>query len=392
MNNAAIVVKLSNVRKHPNADRLQLASALGYTVIVGTEIKSGDIGLYFPDGTRIGYEFAVANNLIRKKDEAGNNIGGLFEENRRVKTVKLRGEKSEGFWIPIGSLKSFGDVSGLKVGETFHIFSGKEICIKYEVITRVARPNSKPESIMMPKHMDTEHLRTYINNIGIGELLILTSKSHGTSFRVAKVLKNNQKWWQKLLRIPNNVWEVAHGSRNVVLGDKCDQIRLNVRNFFDPMLRKGEAIYGEIVGFDPMPIMPVCQNAVLGKEFVKTYGASTTWTYGCAPGTWRVLVYRITTCNEDGFITELSWEQVKERCKELGVDHVYEFEKLIYDGDQDRLLEHIDKLSQGPDPLDHSHIKEGVVVRIERAKPKFVKHKSFEFKVLEGIVEPPQEE
>ena len=33
--NNAIVVKLNNVRKHPNADRLQLASVLGTTVVTG---------------------------------------------------------------------------------------------------------------------------------------------------------------------------------------------------------------------------------------------------------------------------------------------------------------------------------------------------------------------
>lgn len=93
MTNAAIIVKLSNVRKHPNADKLQLASALGYTVVVGLEIKSGDLGIYFPDGTRIGPEFAAANNLVRLKDEAGNNIGGMFDNNRRVRTIKLRGDQ-----------------------------------------------------------------------------------------------------------------------------------------------------------------------------------------------------------------------------------------------------------------------------------------------------------
>lgn len=271
------------------------------------------------------------------------------------------------------------------------MFGGKEICVKYEA-RRIKRPNAKPENVMMPRHMDTEHLRTYINNINVGELLILTAKAHGTSFRVAKIQKNNQSWWQKLLRISNNIWEIVHGSRNVVLGDNCDSIRLKVRDLFSPLLRKGEAIYGEIVGFDPRPIMPTCQNACLGKDFVKTYGPTTTWTYGCAAGCWKVLVYRITMCNEDGFITELSWEQLKERCNEIGVAYVHEYERLIYSGDQESLLRNAEYLSQGPDPLDPTHIREGVVIRIERAKPKFIKHKSFEFKVLEGIVEPPEEE
>ena len=41
----------------------------------------------------------------------------------------------------------------------------------------------------------------------------------------------------------------------------------------------------------------------------------------------------------------------------------------------------------GPDPIGKTHTREGIVVRIIN-RPKFaaVKHKNFEFKVLEGII------
>ena len=47
-----------------------------------------------------------------------------------------------------------------------------------------------------------------------------------------------------------------------------------------------------------------------------------------------------------------------------------------------------DDFVQGNSTLDDTHIREGIVVRLEKAngRMKCYKHKSFEFKVLEGIL------
>jgi hypothetical protein len=48
----------------------------------------------------------------------------------------------------------------------------------------------------------------------------------------------------------------------------------------------------------------------------------------------------------------------------------------------------VDHLAQGNSLLDIRHLKEGVCVRIDQhgIRPKVYKHKSFNFKVLEGII------
>src|SRR5687768_2017671 len=103
----AVVTKLTNVRKHPNADRLQLADCCGEQVIVGFEDKEGELGLYFAGEGRIHIDFLKANNLLSYKDENGERKGGLFDEKGKVRTQKLRGEKSFGFWCPINYLKQY---------------------------------------------------------------------------------------------------------------------------------------------------------------------------------------------------------------------------------------------------------------------------------------------
>ena len=97
----AYVTTLKNVRKHPNADRLQLAECFGNTVCVNMDYTENQIGIYFPTDGQLSVEFAEKNNLLRKKDADGNNIGGYMDPDKRnVTTIRLRGEKSDGLFLP----------------------------------------------------------------------------------------------------------------------------------------------------------------------------------------------------------------------------------------------------------------------------------------------------
>ena len=60
----------------------------------------------------------------------------------------------------------------------------------------------------------------------------------------------------------------------------------------------------------------------------------------------------------------------------------------IYNGNPQDLLDTVDKLMDGPSVLDHSHIREGVVVRAEtpNGRTLFMKSKSWAFGVLEGYL------
>ena len=51
----------------------------GNNIIVDLSYKEGQRVVFFPVDGRLSDEYAEANNLVRKKDEAGNNIGGYLE-------------------------------------------------------------------------------------------------------------------------------------------------------------------------------------------------------------------------------------------------------------------------------------------------------------------------
>ena len=124
----AYVTALKNVRKHPNADKLLLAECFGNTVCVDLSYSEGDIGIYFPTDGQLSEEFACENNLLRKKDEFGNNIGGYLDpEKRNITAIRLRGEKSEGLFLPLSCLeycyKGKTEVI-LNVGEQITVVNG----------------------------------------------------------------------------------------------------------------------------------------------------------------------------------------------------------------------------------------------------------------------------
>lgn len=442
----AIVTQLKDVRPHSNADRLQLATVFGNTICVDLSYTEGQLGIYFPTGGQLSTKFAEANNLLRKKDENGNNIGGYMDPDKRnVTAIKLRGEKSDGLFLPLASLASFGDISTLRVGDRIDVFNGEEICTKYIPKTNARRGHVSegnrtrktrvPLAPTFAEHADTEQLAYNLGAFKTGDELEFTLKMHGTSQRTGylKVLTGYKKtFWDKLFRregTPIYDWGYVTGTRRVVL-DTFDggfygsnAFREQHHNAFVGKLWKGETVYYEVVGFTHAgaPIMGNGNNEKLGKDFVKQYGRETVFSYGCAPtGTEGigiterkvpvsdVYVYRMTMTNEDGEVVEYTPDFMRYRCEQMGVKTVMVFGKATLSEDRlhftatngadhdyligagsagDMIMRCAEEFYDGPDPVGKTHTREGVVVRITN-RPKFAayKHKNFSFKVLEGII------
>jgi hypothetical protein len=177
------------------------------------------------------------------------------------------------------------------------------------------------------------------------------------------------------------------------------------------------------------------------KEFVKQYGETTVFSYGCSPDPSPVkfvthtpveingvavpsaryehqvqlpqsdiYVYRMTMTNEDGFVVEYSPDFMRYRCEQMGVKCVPvmwrgtipenlktedfftsasgDFDDWVYAENAGEWIKNkAEQYYDGPDPIGKTHIREGVVVRIIN-RPKFCayKHKNWFFKALEGIV------
>lgn len=412
----AYVTTLKGLRKHSNADRLQCVEVFGQNVIVDLSYKDGQKVVFFPSDGQLSEEYAKDNNLVRMKDENGNNIGGYMDaEKRNVTAIRLRGEKSEGLVLPIESLSKYVDVTKLKDGDQITVIGGHEICRKYIPKSSRRSNNSrkssdkkkKDNSISYPffeEHKDTAQLAYNMSAFKPGDTVYITRKLHGTSARTMKTIKVTKKnnVFRRFLHMkPKYEKEVSvvTGSRRVVLKDmnstdgyySDNTFRKKYHDLLKDKLPEGFEIFYEIVGYvnETTLIMGTVSNSkVKDKEFKKKFGDTTVFSYGRKPGENEMYVYRMTATTADGTVVEIPWENIKVWCDKLGVKHVPELEKFIYTTPED-LKERVNKYLDGMpvDEIGKTHIAEGVVVRIDnRDSFTAYKDKVFEFKVCEGII------
>lgn len=451
------VIEVKNLRKHPNADRLQLLDVFGTTTTVSLDVKVGDIGIYFPTDLQLSVDYCVVNHLCHKNPIDGTADSGYMDGNKRnVTAIRLRGERSDGIYMPISSLASFGDIDKLKVGDQIDVFNGKEICCKYiprsnkksaaaGVANLKAKQKKAPIAPLFAEHADTSQLAYNLAAFKPGDEIEITLKIHGTSQRTGylPVLQGYSDSWP--CRVGNSIrhimnkldgghredkhdgkplynWGYVSGTRRTILNDweggfyGSNAFRKQHADKFEGKLWKGESVYYEVCGFtdEGASIMPSAANKKLkDKEFIKQYGETTVFSYGCEPHpeTWiphdhcelepkrpqsDIYVYRMTMTNPDGEVVEYTPDFMRYRCEQMGVKCVPVFTKFIlhdYDLETDTrtpgeiVMDIAEKYYAGPDPIGKTHTREGVVVRIIN-RPKFTayKLKNFEFKCLEGLV------
>ena len=104
------VVVIKDLRPHPNADRLQVATFFGCDTCVSIEAKVGDVGVYFPVDLQLSEEFCIENHMLRELPDGTKDTGYMDPVKRNVKAIKLRGEKSDGIYLPITCLGYTGAV------------------------------------------------------------------------------------------------------------------------------------------------------------------------------------------------------------------------------------------------------------------------------------------
>ena len=419
----AYVTTLKNVRKHPNADRLLLGECFDNTVCVSLDFYEGQTVVYFPVDGQLSEEFAHIHHLCRKVKDGQPDTGYLEPDKRNIRAIKLRGEKSDGLAMPLSCLEPFGDISSLSIGDTVEVFNGHEICKKYIPVTKNVshktggnrvRKTKVPIAPLFTEHADTEQLVYNMDAFKPGDQIEITLKMHGTSFRVAHlpILQGYKRsFWDWLFHregTPIYDWGYISGTRRCVLSSfdggfyGNNEFRKPVEDFFRGKLYKNETVYGEIVGYvnESQPIMPSVSNKKTNdKKFIKQYGETTVFSYGCKSGQSDFYVYRMTMTSPDGNVVEYTPDFMRYRCEQMGAKYVPVMWRGYLDGppgpvasdtndwDAGEYVKGIaEKYYDGPDPIGKTHVREGVVIRIVN-RPKFCayKHKNFLFKVLSGI-------
>lgn len=386
---AATIVRLDNTYPLENSDNLVGSRFMGYSAVISKDTPLGLHVMFSPE-TQIDYQYAHENNLHRhgnlNKDQSAK---GYLEDNRRVRAIRLRGNVSNCILMPLESLSYTGaDISQLKEGDTFDELNGVSICKKYVVkstareIKTQAPKFSRVDKRLMPEHIKTLQFWRHQQQFN-SKFVVVTQKVHGTSVRISNIpVAKTLNWKDKIAKkfgidVTDKEYDYVYGSRRVIKDSRADQNHFYDEDIYTAVgekvkdaVPKNYILYGEIIGWvnEQKPIQP-------------------RYTYNLKPGQSELYIYRVATVNPDGFVTDLSWDAVREFCIERGLNHVPELARMWgRDLDVDDFMNkqyNVQGFKQAI-PLSNGNTKdEGVCIRYEAQIPVIAKAKCSDFLELE---------
>jgi len=243
INYLASVVNVQSFRPHSNADRLKIATIYGNNVITGIDAQEG-LFCYFPLECSLSAEFLSYTNSFRDKElNRDKSVSSMFEAHGRVRAIRLRGEKSEGYIVPIEVLIDFVNnflgkkvsKDDIKVGQDFDTVFDHILCKKY-VPRNVREPNvsgkktkgnvKRYETKLVENqfhfHPSTEQLKRNVNKISPEDYVSITNKLHGCNFIVSHVrVKRKLSLFERLakkigIRVEETEYGMLYSSRAVI--------------------------------------------------------------------------------------------------------------------------------------------------------------------------------
>lgn len=174
--NIVKIVRIDEIKEHPNADRLELVKANGWWVVAQKGNNNiGDKRIYIQPDSLVPERWAKEWEI----DKYCTPINGKY----RVRAAKIRGIASFGCLIPI----IFSDFEiGQDVSEVFDI-------TKYEPPDKIGQYEYIPDYPNFFKYTNIEHLNNYPTTFSDGEIVVIEEKIHGTNCRIGYITHNGEQ-------------------------------------------------------------------------------------------------------------------------------------------------------------------------------------------------------
>lgn len=332
------IAKLDKPIKHDNADKLQKFRVNHQQVVTNLEYKEGDLVAFFPVGSCINKELiSFIDGFEDPTLNKNTTVKGYFNKHGRVRAIRLRGEQVEGFILPISIILDFLQIALPPTEGTLFDSYGDKILVEKYVPPRtrggganLGKSDKKDERALKHRMVEGQfkfHVKTPNLKNTVGSLLSapnkdisITYKMHGTSAIFSNVLiKRNLSKFERVLKffgykVPEVEYSPLYASRQVIKGTATEELskegfyNTNVwKNTFnklmlESLLPQGFTIYGEICGY-----------TATGECIQKGYD------YNIPYGQDKLFVYRITHTSPDGFVVELSMQQIIEFCSKYNL-------------------------------------------------------------------------
>lgn len=364
------IVKIREIIPIAGADKIELASVLGYqSVVQKGKFKVGDYAAYIPEGSMVPEWLLTNMGLLGK-------LAGA--EKNRVKIAKLLGVVSQGLLYPV------------IYGESLHCHSydlevedrpyGRHALV-HEIIQipeendEAARTFSEPlpeiegvdvakmlgitkYEVPIPESMagevcnlhghtlkfDIENIQNYPDVIQNDELVRFTEKCHGTFCAIAldRTLDNSELLFGNMFAYSKGL-----GSQGLVFKNVAN----NTHNIYHSTLMKQQHRLKALSWYFDNTVH------ILGEVFGP---GVQDLTYGLSSKTFRVFDIYVGRPGQGRYLNPAELEELVKQ---------FDFELVpeLYRGpfNQEVLLQHRD----GLETFNQSHMREGVVIRLETGRP-----------------------
>jgi len=293
------VVKIQNVRAHPNADKLELCDVLGYQMCIPKgRYKGGELAVYFPADTLIPAEWADkfgVRKFLKGKDQD------------RVGRVKLRGEPSFGL---------VADMPGCANWEEGKNVAWHYQCKKYEPPVKVgcgdAAAYDEKIDPYFEKFTDVQNGRIFTDILAEGEEVIFTEKIHGTNCRVGIVHEEYVAGSMEVRR----KWPVKKDENGNMKDCYTEDGEMKASTYWFPLTMKG--VRDLLISFSPAMKSEDPQN-MIAVLYGEVYGGSIqSLDYGIAKG--KGLGFRAFGLRVNGRF--LDWDDFVAICQKHGIEMV----------------------------------------------------------------------
>ncbi len=340
------IASIREVKPHPDAQRLVICVIEGWNCITSIKdnLKAGDLVVYFPIDSLLPKE--LEDRIFGP--EAKIRLNG-----KKVKTIRIRGEYSQGLAVPLSKFPEFANERvGADLTERLGVKKWEPKEDGYKGANLKGRQASKKElNPHFYKYTDLQHLRKHHDWFLPEDVVVATEKLHGTSARYACLphdINAFTPWWKKALYAIGllNKFQFCYGSRNVQLQTRWMKwnfvfkklptdvyTKILKQEKLKKKIKPNEAVYGEIVG----------------------HGVQKNYHYGHWNGQYSFYVYDVQVNGK-----WLNHEEIQQYCRERSLKVVPELFRGRFD--MDELL----KLTRGPSTIcdpDLQPIREGIVIR-----------------------------
>lgn len=191
------IVKIDDVIKHPNADKLTIVKIGGFNCISSylddgsLRYKAGDLVVYIPEAA------VMPEWMLQKLDFWKDGKGTLSgSQGNRVKAIKLRGVVSQGILYPVKSEQRGNGDPDVDVvynePDTKIVLEGDDVAeflniIKYEPVIPPQMRGQVGSLFGYTKSYDVENIQKYTDVFEEGEEVVFTEKLHGTLVQIGFV-------------------------------------------------------------------------------------------------------------------------------------------------------------------------------------------------------------